>query len=530
MPDSITTLTGLMDTLRPLARKPEPGQDTTSAYATAAARAADPGYNQWLRHVGTARGCIRPIRLSGRIHTVNTATGEILATRTTATMPDEVVYIPCGDRRAEVCPSCAEMYRADTYHMIKSGLTGGKGTPDTVNRHPAVFTTLTAPSFGPVHTHSTTASGKMKPCRPRRTMTLCPHGRPTWCSQRHPDGSKAIGKPLCPDCYDYAGHAVWNAFASELWRRTTQTLRRLASRLGNEHGIKLDVSFGKVAEYQHRGIVHFHAIIRLDQRDPDDPDAIHPPPPDLNVYHLDNLITQAVTTTAFRTPPHPGGRHLDPRPEGWLITWGSQLVNRPLSRVTGAQVTEEMVAAYVAKYATKSTEATGFTARRITTQNIRRYADYQTHAGTLIAACWDIGANPYDPGEPDHEGGHWYPPDAGDEPENREVWKHTYGKLRRWAHMFGFGGHFTTRSRRYGPTRKALKTIRRVYQRSQQLLRHAEHHTADHLDDDTTLIVSDLAFAGIGYLTTGDAELALTAAAKAREHRNTQITERKSIA
>ena len=30
--------------------------------------------------------------------------------------------------------------------------TGGKGTPATVAEHPCVFTTLTAPSFGPVHT------------------------------------------------------------------------------------------------------------------------------------------------------------------------------------------------------------------------------------------------------------------------------------------------------------------------------------------------------------------------------------------
>ncbi|MCU1629277.1 MAG: hypothetical protein JWP64_4226 [Pseudonocardia sp.] len=30
-------------------------------------------------------------------------------------MPDGVIYVPCNNRRAVVCLSCAETYRADTY-------------------------------------------------------------------------------------------------------------------------------------------------------------------------------------------------------------------------------------------------------------------------------------------------------------------------------------------------------------------------------------------------------------------------------
>ena len=63
-----------------------------------------------------------------------------------------MLYTPCGDRRASVCPACAETYRRDTYQLIRAGLTGGKGIPDTVAAHPCVFATFTAPSFGPVHT------------------------------------------------------------------------------------------------------------------------------------------------------------------------------------------------------------------------------------------------------------------------------------------------------------------------------------------------------------------------------------------
>ncbi|MFU8872119.1 plasmid replication initiator protein, partial [Micromonospora sp. SL4-19] len=44
---------------------------------------------------------------------------------------------------------------------------------------------------------------------------------------------------------------------------------------------------------------------------------------------------------------------------------------------------------------------------------------------------------------------------------------------------------------------------------------------ADRVDDDTPLIVGTLTFAGVGWHTTGDALLANTAAALARERRTT---------
>jgi excisionase family DNA binding protein len=77
----------------------------------------------------------------------------------------------------------------------------------------------------------------------------------------------------------------------------------------------------------------------------------------------------------------------------------------------------------------------------------------------------------------------------------------------------------TTKSRRYSTTRTALKTARRHWRRSHHYTRPAQHHTTNHTDDDTTLIVGTLTFAGIGYRTTGDQWLALTAAAQAREQR-----------
>lgn len=94
--------------------------------------------------------------------------------------------------------------------------------------------------------------------------------------------------------------------------------------------------------------------------------------------------------------------------------------------------------------------------------------------------------------------------------------------------MLGFGGHFATKSRRYSTTRTALKQTRRAWQRRRTHIRPAGHHTADHADLETTLIVGTLTFAGIGYRTIGDHWLALTAAAKAREQRQTAKEERQS--
>jgi hypothetical protein len=35
---------------------------------------------------------------------------------------------------------------------------------------------------------------------------------------------------VCPDCYDYTGAVLFNAFAPELWRRFTIALRRTLAR------------------------------------------------------------------------------------------------------------------------------------------------------------------------------------------------------------------------------------------------------------------------------------------------------------
>jgi len=132
------------------------GASTQTLDAELLQRATRDDYQQWLSTAIAAGGCVRPIRLRGTIRDIDSATGELLRDLDTAGLPDQAIYVPCGDRRASVCPPCAETYRADTYQLIRAGLAGGKGVPESVAIHPCVFATFTAPSFGPVHTHVVT--------------------------------------------------------------------------------------------------------------------------------------------------------------------------------------------------------------------------------------------------------------------------------------------------------------------------------------------------------------------------------------
>ena len=185
-----------------------------------------------LRQAERTGLCAHPIRLKGRIAAIDLATGELQTMYDTASEPDGALLTACGNRRESVCPPCSAVYKRDARQLVRAGLTGGKGVPDTVAAHPCVFATFTAPSFGPVHARR--MRGKtVLPCRPRRDANArrCPHGRDISCPRRHADGDPRLGRPLCPDCYDYQAAVLFNACAGELWRRFTTYLPRCLARL-----------------------------------------------------------------------------------------------------------------------------------------------------------------------------------------------------------------------------------------------------------------------------------------------------------
>ena len=372
-------------------------------------------------------GCLQPVLLRGRVDHIDGATGELLHRYTTVHEPSGVLPIACKTRRASQCPPCAEVYRADTYQVIRAGLSGGKGIPATVADHPCVFTTLTASSFGPVHVRREN-DGQLLRCRPRRRGRVCPHGRRLSCGVKHASDDPQLGEPLCPDCYDYTGAVLFNAYAPELWRRFTITLRRALARqagLTNKAlAAQVRVSYAKVAEYQRRGVVHFHAIIRLDG--PAGPTT--PAPSWATVALLTAAIDQAARGVNLQTPALPGL----PAP---TLAWGRELDTRPIT--TSGDLTDSKVAAYVAKYATKAAECTGTLDRRLTSTDKLADLPVRDHARRLIAECLRLSKLP---GLDDL-------------------------RLDTWAHMLGFGGHFSTKSRAYSITLGSLRADRAEYQR-----------------------------------------------------------------
>jgi hypothetical protein len=228
---------------------------------------AGPGYDRWAEQVAATGYCVHPVRLRGRVEHADAATGELRTVYSTDREPDATLLKACGNRRASVCPSCSATYQADQFHLLAAGLRGGKGIPETVSGHPRLFVTFTAPSFGQVH--SRRAQGLLvHPCHPYRQGQRCPHGRRAGCWQRHNGDDPRLGEPLCPRCYQAGAQVLWNALAGRLWSRTTiYVYRALAQLVGLTEGELrrlVRVSFAKVAEYQKRGAVHFHAIIRLD--------------------------------------------------------------------------------------------------------------------------------------------------------------------------------------------------------------------------------------------------------------------------
>ncbi|MCX5283311.1 replication initiator protein RepSA [Streptomyces sp. NBC_00198] len=409
-------------------------------------------FDRWQEQIRRTGGCSDPIRLTGATKTVDPTTKTVLHYYSTDEEPGGMLRIACGNRRASRCPACAWTYAGDTYHLIRAGLTGDpdKGTPHTVRDHPRVFATLTAPSFGPVHNR--------------------PGNRPCRCGTRHSESAPELGTPLDPGTYDYAGAVLWNNHASDLWRYFTIYLRReIARRAGLTQKAAREesrLSFGKVAEYQKRGAVHFHAVIRFDG--PDGPDT---PPP---YWATLDLLTDAIRAAAARVAVDVPAAGPEP---ARTLGWGTQLdVQRIKAFGDGSEITEQAVASYVAKYATKAAETTGTVDRRVGNREALVLLDVPDHPRRLIEACLDL---------------HALYPDR---------------KLRDWAHMLGFRGHFSTKSRRYSTTLGALRQVRADYRAAQQRAALGLPDPDDN-PEATTLVLAHWTYAGHGY-TPGESWLA----------------------
>jgi hypothetical protein len=155
-----------------------------------------PDYERWAEQVAATGYCAHPVRLRGLVDHADPATGEVRTVYSTNREPDATLLKACGNRRASVCPSCSATYQADSFQLLAAGLRGGKGVPKGVARHPRLFVTFTAPSFGSVHTRK--AQGLfVYPCHPYRQGQTCLHGRRAGCWQRHDEDDPRLGEPRC---------------------------------------------------------------------------------------------------------------------------------------------------------------------------------------------------------------------------------------------------------------------------------------------------------------------------------------------
>jgi hypothetical protein len=452
---------------------------------------AGPGYERWAEQVAATGYCIHPVRLRGTVEHADRETGEVRMVYSTDREPDATLLKACGNRRASVCPSCSATYQADSFQLLAAGLRGGKGVPDTVAGHPRLFVTFTAPSFGKVHSRK--AQGPLVfPCHPYRQGQRCPHGKRAGCWHRHDADDPRLGEPLCARCYQAGAQVLWNALAGKLWSRTTIYLYRTVAQLvGLSEGELrrlVRISFAKVAEYQRRGAVHFHAIFRLDAAtECGCPAGVAPPPAGFSAELLEAAIRRTAATVGVPCPV------LDEDQDVTLIArWGEQLDVRHIDADDGGELSAEQVAGYVAKYATKGIEALGVTLDHRISEGELLELEVPAHVAELVRACWELGARP------------------GLAPL----------RLRKWAHMLGFGGHFSTKSRRYSTTLGALRRARVAF-----AIRRRRGNTVPldawglPEDDQVVVVVASWSYLGRGYQSTGEAWLAGSAAARAREAR-----------
>ena len=255
------------------------------------------------------------------------------------------------------------------------------------------------------------------PCRPRRDAKArrCPHGRDISCPTRHVEDDPRLGRPMCGDCYDYQAAVLFNACAGDLWRRFTTYLPRQLARLTGvslkDLGAAARIRYVKVAEYQARGVVHFHAVIRLDANS----DDYRPPPA---TVHRRRAVRRhrpgrrrrfarrwpgqrtcpARLRPANRRPDHPPGQRPARHRAGPVGSGRGELHRQVRHQIPDRPRPPGPAHPHHLRHA--------------------GHLRCSAHFKRMIVTAWQLGA------------------------------KHATGdpRLRQWAHMLGYGGHFLTKS------------------------------------------------------------------------------------
>lgn len=474
-PPAQLTLPGVPDTV-----------DTTKVINEMVRRASSMGYEAWWRRAESVGFCAHPIQLVG---------ADDYGRR-------RVVWTRCNNRRAHICPSCSDLYARDTWQLVHAGAAGGHhDMPTTVADRPQVFVTLTAPSFGAVHTAPRQVNSTKTACRDHHRIggyRRCLHGNPLWCSSTHDHGDGLVGQPLCRECYDYVGHVLFTWHLPELWRRFTITLRRALRKELKATGQDPDevrVSFIKIIELQARAIPHIHALIRLDPHDDPDQDEWESP---LSATELATIIQHTARNVTLTVA--------DPCADGAVraIAFGTQIDTQPVTPAHDAanpnhssipnnspqdrSLSGRRVARYLAKYVTKSLADLGISARRLSTEAIHDL-EVSDHVRAILTTISDLA-------------------DKG------------LGEIRRWLHTLGFRGHITSKSRRYSTTMTALRERRATWTRKQHSKNSAHEYNPFHRHNDADDLVA-WEFDRAGHTSLGERTLIISASLRRIQQRRT---------
>jgi hypothetical protein len=197
--------------------------------------------------------------------------------------------------------------------------------------------------------------------------------------------------------------------------------RRLGAAVGRSRAdvqAELRLSFVKIVEYQRRGLVHVHAVIRADGANGTQPSSAP-------VWVTPALLADAVVSAAGAV----GVRVEGGTAGSWLLRWGTQVEAHPIEGAIGGAGAGR-VAAYVAKYATKGTEVTGWDSRMPRSDGGEGQA---AHAAAMVRTAIELSEVPELAGL----------------------------RLGRWAKELAYRGHVSSKSRHYSTTLGALRAARR---------------------------------------------------------------------
>ena len=286
--------------------------------------------------------------------------------------------------------------------------------------------TLTAPSFGPVH-RIDRSSQRRRPCRPRRDAGFCPHGRSLSCFLHHAKTDPAVGEPLCAECFDYRGAVLWNAHVSRLWGRTCHRLYREVAQAGRLTSRAAALGGPPVL---HQGDRVPGPGSRPPPRRASGPTVAPDPARRRRVGSMPHVLSAAIGRVVAEVGvPVPA---LDGTPLR-RARWGTQHDVRVL--VADDEADAKAIAAYVAKYSTKTADGTPWLAHRIRTRAEVERLVLRPHIVAMVRTAWELGGR-----------------------RNLAALR-----LRDHAHTLGYPGQFSSKSVRFSTTFGALRQARADY-------------------------------------------------------------------